>query len=193
MPLLPLEPCVYPDELFAEPARDVDARWWVLHARPRAEKTLARRLHRQRVRFFLPLYERRHRHQGRVRSAYLPLFPGYLFLRGDWDDRRSALETNLVAHCLEVTDQGELHDNLADVHRLMTSEAELTPESRLRPGMPVEIIAGPFAGMTGKVERRRNKVTFAVEIRLLQQGVSMEIASWMIEPLGQRLGIVVSG
>jgi hypothetical protein len=40
MPILALEPFVYPEDLFAasESAVAGDCRWWVLHTRPRAEK-----------------------------------------------------------------------------------------------------------------------------------------------------------
>ena len=84
--------------------------------------------------------------------------------------------------CLEVTDQRQLWEDLARVQRLLQSEAELTPENRLSPGTPVEIIAGPFAGLAGKVEGRRgSQLRFFVEVRMLQQSVSVEIDSWMIE------------
>src|SRR5262249_43471458 len=60
MPLLPLEPFVFPDDLLDQPLTG-DATlgsWWVLHTRPRAEKSLARRLLRASTPFFLPLCKR---------------------------------------------------------------------------------------------------------------------------------------
>src|SRR5688572_17709596 len=44
MPLLALEPSIYPESLLAEPIAPATTqeRWWVLHTRPRAEKALAR-------------------------------------------------------------------------------------------------------------------------------------------------------
>ena len=122
MPLLPLEELVFPDDLFATPliATDEAARWWALHTRPRTEKTLARRCLRGRLPFFLPLYQHRRRSRGRLLCSHLPLFPGYLFLHGDDRARVAALETNLVARCLPVADQGQLHQDLARVHRLIT-------------------------------------------------------------------------
>ena len=45
MPLLPPETTLYPSDLLARPADPgAEARWWVIHTRPRAEKNLARKL-----------------------------------------------------------------------------------------------------------------------------------------------------
>ncbi len=186
MPLLSLEPFMYPDDLLAEQTEmETGHRWWVLHTRPRAEKSLARKLlaHGHGAGYFLPLFERHWRSRGRKLTSYLPLFPGYLFLHGDEHARLTALETNLVANCLPVADQVRLQMDLFRVHQLIQTGANLTPEGRLRPGMPVEITCGPLAGFEGKVLRCGTHMRLLVEVQFLQQGVSVEIESWMIQPL----------
>ncbi len=188
MPVLPLEPFVFPEDLFAQPSPPFDdqaARWWVLHTRPRAEKTLARHLLRSQIAFFLPLYQRERRFRGRVVTSHLPLFPGYVFLLGDNDARVQALTTNTVAQTLKVENQPELHDDLTRVYQLMASGSPLSPEEQLLPGTLVEITAGPLAGLEGKIIRRGKRLKFLVEVHFLQQGASVEIDSWMIEPRGQ--------
>lgn len=181
MPLLPLEPFIQPDDLLSGPA--LPGRWWVLHTRPRAEKGLVRRLHASGARFFLPLFQRQWRSQGRRLCSHLPLFPGYVFLCGEAQDRLKALETNLVVNCLHVEDQAELHADLARVYQMIAAGAPLTPEERLEPGTPVEITAGPLAGLEGKVLRRGAQLNIVVEVKFLQQGVSAEIESWMVRAL----------
>src|SRR5437899_6501084 len=107
MPLLPPEPCLFPDDLLTSPSPPAGPHgqcWYVLHTRPRTEKCLARRFHRQRLPFYLPLYERTWKSRGRVLTSQLPLFPGYVFVYGDGDVRLAALETNLVANVLPVPD-----------------------------------------------------------------------------------------
>jgi transcriptional antiterminator RfaH len=188
MPLLPLEPYLYPNSLF-EPngaAAEADERWWVLHSRPRAEKALARQFQARRLGYFLPLYQKRWRNNGRSQSSYLPLFPGYIFLRGNEVARVEALTTNLIANVLPVTDQERLFADLTRVHQLMNSGNALTPESRLQPGTRVEITAGPLAGLQGKILHRGKKLHFFIEVQLLQQGVSVEIESWMFQPITDR-------
>jgi transcriptional antiterminator RfaH len=184
MPLLPLEPFVAPPTLFADdlPETAGPGRWWVLHTRPRAEKGLARQCLRRDLAFFLPLHKRQWRSRGRLFCSHVPLFPGYLFLYGDGAGRLAALETNLVARCLPVEDQARLHADLARVHRLIVAEAPLTPEERLEPGDLVDIVAGPLAGLQGKVLRRGKQLKLLVEVQFLQRGVSAEIESWMLQP-----------
>jgi transcriptional antiterminator RfaH len=185
MPLLPLEPFVFPGDLLSGQTAGSDdlLRWWVLHTRPRAEKALARRVLNQKISFFLPLYKRQWRSKGRLLSSHVPLFPGYVFLRGDGHARQKALETNLVANCLPVNDQLRLWSDLTRVYSLMASGSPLSPEDRLQPGTHVEIVSGPLAGIQGKIIRRGKHLKFFVEVEFLRQGVSVEIESWMFRPM----------
>jgi transcription antitermination factor NusG len=184
MPLLPPEAFVWPDDLLARPTPPVDtaARWWALHTRPRAEKTLARHFLGRELSFFLPLAKKRWRNRGRLFTSTSPLFPGYIFLWGDEEARVAALTTNQVAHCIRVEDQAQLHQDLARVHRLMVSGAPLTPEERIQPGDWVEITSGPLEGLQGKIIRGGKHLRFFVEVHFLQRGASVEIDAAMIRP-----------
>lgn len=185
MPLLPQEPFLFPDNLLTPEGLEnlPDGEWWVLHTRPRSEKALARRCLDHRLRFFLPVYLHKWRNQGRLHRSYLPLFPGYLFLHGDFYARTQALTTNLIARTLAVPDQRRLTTDLERVLRLITSDLPLTPESHVKPGMRVEVVAGPFAGMEGTVVRVDKGLKFIVDIHFLGQGVSVEIERANIQPL----------
>ena len=183
MPLMPLEPFVFPDDLLLRTDLGADeAPWWVLHTRPRAEKALARRLLRRENPFFLPLCKRQWRNRGRNHCSYVPLFPGYVFLKGQSQTIFQILETNLVARILSVVDQQQLQEDLARVYRVIATGAPLAPEERLQPGDRVEITAGSLAGLEGKVLRKGKQLRFIVEVQFLQRGVSAEIESWMIQP-----------
>jgi transcriptional antiterminator RfaH len=190
-----MEPFVYPDALLtsAPGGGDAEGCWWVLHTRPRAEKALARKVLAHNISFFLPLYKRQFRSRGRILCSHMPLFPGYLFLQGNHDARRRALETNLVANCLPVPDQAQLEADLRRVYLMMTSGRPLSPEDRLQPGTAVELIAGPLAGLEGKVLRRGKNLRVYVEIQFLQRGVSAEVESWMVQPLDNPRSSSVGG
>jgi transcription antitermination factor NusG len=185
MPLLPMETHLSPDDLFNDPAAlEMDAsEWWVLHTRPRAEKSLARHFVARNLSFFLPLYQHQWRNRGRLFRAYMPLFPSYIFLRGDAEARRSALETNQVVRAIPVADTAQLRGDLARVYRMMQGGMLLAPEEQLQPGALVEIVAGPLTGLEGKIIQRGKQMRFFVEVRLLQRGVSVEIEGWMIRLL----------
>jgi transcription antitermination factor NusG len=185
MPILPPETYLFPDDLFSRPAPPADAaeRWWALHTRPRAEKTLSRNCLGRHLPFFLPLSRRHTYSRGRTLTSHLPLFPGYLFLLADEAARVEALTTNLVVSCLPVADQAELHADLSGVYRLMAAQLPVDPEDHLPPGTPVEIVRGPLAGLRGKVISQGKHLRFVVEVHFLQRGARVDIDASMLERL----------
>lgn len=188
MPLLSVEPYIHPEDLLDQPAANEAAgpRFWVLHTRPRTEKTLARRFLDRDMSFFLPTYHREWRKQGRRFRSYLPLFPGYIFLYGDHEQRQAALETNLVAMVLPVRDQVQLYADLQRVQRLITSGVPVAPEDRLEPGDRVQLVRGPLAGLEGTVLRRGKQLKIIVEVQMLRRAVSAEVESWMLQTHTER-------
>jgi transcription antitermination factor NusG len=187
MPILPAEPFSFPATLFADAETPgevpADGEWYVMHTKSRAEKALARWLLAASVRFFLPLYKKKALRNGQRRTTYSPLFPGYAFVWGDADARYQALASNQVARCLLVRDQDRLAADLAAVYRLMTGELPLTPVQEIPPGSPVEVIDGPFAGMTGRLIRAGAQTRLFVEVQMINQGVSVELDRSAVRPL----------
>ena len=59
----------------------------------------------------------------------------------------------------------------------------LTPESRLAPGNRVRVCQGPLMGMEGTVLVRRNSVRLLIAVDFLQQGASIEIEDFLLEPV----------
>jgi transcription antitermination factor NusG len=188
VPLLPLEPFLFPDDLLSQPheGKDEELPWWVLHTRPRVEKALARKLIKQNSPFFLPLNKHQWRSRGRLHCSYVPLFPGYVFLKGEQAAVLKTVETNLVARVLKVEDQVQLHTDLRRIYCLIAAGVEITPEDHFKPGVPVEITSGALAGLEGKILRRGKQLKLIVEVRFLQQAVSVEVESWMIQPRNER-------
>jgi transcription antitermination factor NusG len=175
MPVLAAEPNLYPADLLGTPLEQVatESQWWVLHTRPRQEKSLARQLLEQHIPFYLPLIQRRFRLRGRNMTSHVALFPGYVFLLGDRDQRLGALTTNRVVRALPVANQEVLWHDLKQVERLLASGAPITPEDRLTPGVAVEINTGPLAGLKGKILRTASGRRFVVEVDFIQRGASV--------------------
>jgi transcriptional antiterminator RfaH len=191
MPILAREPDAFPEDLLDRAELGIDPRdnWWALHTLPRREKELMRRLSAMAVRFYTPMNPRRSRsNSGRVRTAYVPLFPGYVFLHGDEDDRHDAMTTNCVLRSLVVPDQEVLTNDLRQISRLIRSGAPLQSVDRLVAGTTVEITQGPLAGLEGKLIRRNQQSTLLIEVHFLQRGASVEIEDWMVEPATSACG-----
>jgi hypothetical protein len=185
MPILPAEPFLYPEHLFQETEANPREweRWWVIHTRPRAEKSLARESSQEEIPFFLPQYTLHWRTNGRLFKATHPIFPGYFFFRGEDEARAKLQSTAWVANMLFVNDQKTLHADLARIHRLITTGLPLTPESRLVPGSRVAITGGPLRGLEGTILRQGTQFRLVLEVRFMRQGVSVEVENWMVSPL----------
>jgi transcriptional antiterminator RfaH len=182
MPLVPLEADRFPERLFEEPqVATANGRvWWVVHTRPRQEKSLVRQLHSASIPFYLPLISRRLRIRGRVMNSYLPLFSGYVFLLATGEERITALATSRIVRTLPVADQTELWDDLRQVSRLIATGAPITPEDRLAPGDLVEIRSGPLAGLRGKILRAATGHRFVVQVNFIQRGASVMLEDFML-------------
>jgi len=189
MPILAFEPNIFPSQLLDETElveTDValgDLPWWVFHTKARQEKSLARDLLSREIGFYLPLVPRRLLIRGRSVHSQVPLFAGYLFVRCSEEDRLRALMTNRVASVLPVVEAEQLRRDLLNIRRLVQTGAPLTVESRLVPNQRVRIRAGALAGMEGTILRRKNELRLMVAVKMLKQGVSLEIDDYLLEPI----------
>lgn len=174
VPILKREPDFLPDALFELPPERYP--WWVAHVRSRQEKVLARECRLREIPFYLPLREHRVARNGRRRVSFLPLFPGYVFVRGDLEhERLELLRTNLCVNVLTVLDQDGLGYDLAQVRRLQESGLPLFPHPELTKGSVVRIAEGPFEGMTGRVTALKGRSRFVVSVRFIHRAVSVEL------------------
>jgi transcriptional antiterminator RfaH len=174
MPILPAEPTAFPECLFEDASPPPgERRWWVLQTRSRQEKALGRRLHEQRVPYFLPLIRRRLVVRGRPLTSFVPLFTGYVFLLADDDDRLAALTTGRVVQSLRVPDQARLWAELRQIHRLLASGRPVAPTEGPAPGATIEIRSGPLTGLRGKVLRASSERRFVVQVDFIQRGASV--------------------
>jgi transcription antitermination factor NusG len=184
MPILKEEPNLYPETLLDEAPADVPGRRWLaLYTKARQEKSLARELYKYGIPFYLPLVKKTSVSRGRRRTSLAPLFGGYVFLFGSEEERIKCLTTNRISRVLAVEDPDQLAFDLRQLRQLIAANAPLTVESRLGPGQQVRVRQGAFAGLEGTVLKRRGQTRLLVSINFLQQGASVEIDDFMLDPL----------
>ena len=190
MPILDRGTTVFPETLLetqplleSGPLESTARRWWVLYTRSRQEKAIARALLGREIPFYLPLVRRTLRHRGKNRRSFVPLFSGYLFMYGSEEERGYALTTNRISQTLIVPEPERFFYDLQRIHRLIGTNAPLTPESRLVPGNRVRVKGGPFAGFEGTILRRRGETRLLVAVDFLQQGVSVQIDDFMLDAI----------
>lgn len=183
MPILGAEPDCYPVGLFEGTTELVTGQWWVVHTKPRQEKALARSLTASAISYYLPTISRRCSIRGRVTTAQIPLFPGYVFLHADHQQRVVALTTNRIVRCLEVVDQDRLWADLRQVNQLIVSGLPITPESQISIGSTVQVISGPLAGLQGTVLKSASGRRFLIKVDFIQRGASVSIDDFALESL----------
>jgi transcription antitermination factor NusG len=181
MPLLKRGTDILPQNLFDLPGGEFT--WWVAHTRSRREKSVARHLLNGQIPFYLPTREKQVRRAGRTLVSYLPLFPGYVFFRGDGHCRREVLRSHLLVRVLEVREQDVLNGELRQLRRLQESGAELVPLPDLVAGDAVRIVEGPFQGYSGVVLRGPSRLRLVVSISMLRKAVAVEFERGSLTPL----------
>jgi transcription antitermination factor NusG len=76
-----------------------------------------------------------------------------------------------------------LYRDLLNIKRLIDSGAPLTVEARLHVGQHVRIRSGALTGLEGMVIKRKLATRLVVLIKMLQQGVSLEIDDYLLDPI----------
>jgi transcriptional antiterminator RfaH len=191
MPLLPAETTLYPADLLSPDSDDhySDAVWWVIHTRPRAEKSLARKLASAGIGFYLPTRLQRWKSKGRGFESHLPLFPGYVFVRAKPGDRAAILSTGMVANLLPVVGQDELEDDLRRIYRVLSMGLPLERQEAIPPGTFVEVVDGALQGLTGTVVRTGRQAAVYIQVRLIGQGVLVEVDPRLLRPAEQLIAV----
>ena len=186
MPILAQQPDIYPSDLLDQPV-DVagsDRTWWAIYTLARREKALMDRLFRAGIPFYSPLIKQKsHSPSGRRLVSWLPLFPAYVFLYGNEEHRYQALKSNCISRILPVVDSAPLVRDLRQIRRLIAADAPLTREARFQPGTRVRVRTGPLAGLEGLVIKRRGQDQLLVAVKFLQQGASVAIEDFLVEPI----------
>jgi len=177
-------PSLYPQNLLdPDYGGDADRHWWAVYTRSRQEKALARELFAQAVPHYLPLVEKVTFYGRRRIVAQMPVFANYLFLRVTEDERVVCLATNRVSRMLPAPDPERFEFDLLQLKRLIAAGAPLTVESRLGPGKRVRIKRGALAGLEGTVLERRSGTRLLVAVDFLQQGASVAVDDFLLEPI----------
>lgn len=160
-----------------------DAPWRVVHTKPKQEKALAEYLQARRIDYFLPLV-RRVGYRGRRKSvATVPLFPGYLFLRGDIEVGYTVERTDRVVRVIPVSNQAELEADLSAIRLALERHGGLEPSRYPAVGEWVEVISGPLRGLRGVVERGATEDRLILGVRMLGRAAELEIDRSLLQPL----------
>ncbi len=150
--------------------------WYVAYTLLRHEKVVADRLMDQDVETYLPLYSSVRDWNHRRVEVELPLFPGYVFVKMIITDR-----VRILAHPGVIRLVG-FNGNAAalpdgEVEKLRDSLAywKAEPYPFLVAGKQVRIKSGSFAGLAGRIIRRKGKMRLIVSLDFIQRAILLEM------------------
>jgi transcription antitermination factor NusG len=166
--------------------REID--WWALYTRHQHEKTVAEMLSVKGFEVFLPLYESIRRWKDRNKKLTLPLFPGYVFVRGGIDRRLQIVTTPGVHMILFHGEQVAMIPGVEidAIRKAVEGPFRLEPHPFLKCGERVRVKRGSLLGVEGILIRKKNLYRLVISVDMMAKSVAVEIDSTDVEPAPTR-------
>jgi transcription antitermination factor NusG len=170
---------VEPDAASAVAAR----KWYAVFTVPQNEKSAIKHLALREIESFLPTYEtvRVWKNRQRMRIV-LPLFPTYLFVHINGQERAKVLQSPGVLHIVGSSREGiPLSDAEIDFLRSGLCGKKVEPYRDLVVGQKVRIRSGAMQGVQGVLVKQGNGMRFVLSIEMINQHASVEVDAECIE------------
>jgi transcription antitermination factor NusG len=160
-------------------------KWFAVVTTPQHEKAAFRHLDFGGIESFLPTYESARVWKNRQKvTVELPLFPMYLFVRIDREERARVLRTPGVR---QLVGNGREPLSVADreIEFLRSSilEKKAEPYLELLEGQRVRIKSGPMQGIEGWLVRKGGGWRFVLTVELIHHQVAVEVDASTLEPV----------
>ncbi len=156
------------------------ALWTPVRTRPRCEKKLAEFCVSRRIDMYLPLRKSLKRYQRRTFEFQVPMFPGYIFCQINEENSKTIVMSKAYLHRIRIDDYAEknLIEELISIRALelmQKHDATLLVRPEIVSGAKVKVSKGPFAGLSGIVDKRKSSTTITINVELLGQSVTAQI------------------
>ncbi|MGZ6359821.1 MAG: transcription termination/antitermination protein NusG [Bdellovibrionota bacterium] len=168
--------------------------WYALQVWSRKEAATFTHLQSLGYECFLPTYKCQRQWSDRVKELEQPLFPGYLFSRFDFQNRRQLV---MAPGVVQIVGNGKtpLAVAEAEIERLQIavgSEVARQPWPFIEVGERVRVIQGSLRGLEGILINFKGSHRVVLSISLLQRSVAVEVdLSWVtaIEKAKRQLAV----
>lgn len=159
-----------------------ELRWFVGHTRPRCEKKLAKYCQREELLIKLPCYTAAHKYRGKTVQFEKPLFPGYVFLQMNQEQKRIPFKSDYIVRLLEVTDQEQFVVQFNEILLALDSFDDIRLAPAISEGVRIRIKFGPLRGIEGQVEKRYGMTTVLLRLDFIGQAAAVQMHFWDIPP-----------
>ena len=166
--------------------------WYALHTRHQQESSVGASLSQKGFETFLPLYTSTHRWTDRTKQISLPLFPCYVFVRGNFVGQELPILATpgvyaFVRHAGRATVIPDAE--IGCLKRIVESSLRFEPHPFLKYGDRVRIKSGPLTGLEGVLHRRKNLYRVVLSVELLQKSVAVEVDAYTVEGVAKQNGV----
>ena len=157
--------------------------WYAVQCWLRKESMIAAQLEGQGFECFLPKYKSLREWSDRKKEVEQPLFPGYLFCRFDYTQRRPVVVTPGV---LQVVGCGRTPTPIEDreieaIQIAVASGVPGQPWPYLEVGEKVRIHTGKLSGLEGILVNFKGNHRVVLSVTLLQRSVALEVdLAWVV-------------
>jgi transcription antitermination factor NusG len=161
--------------------------WFAIHVRSKQEKMVSHALRGQGYDEFLPFLRVTRTWSDRTKQLEEPLFPGYLFCRLNFEDRLPVMK---IPGVVSIVGCGNApfpvsQREVEAIQTVVRSGLPLSRWSDTVAGTPVEIEAGPLAGVRGTLVEFKSQHRLIVSVTILRRNVAVEIDASTARPLSQ--------
>lgn len=166
---------------------DLNCAWYALYTRHQHEKTVVHLLASKGFETFLPLQTVTRRWKDRTKVLSLPLFPCYVFLRGELH-RWVQIENTPGLFSLVRSAGRPAAISEAEIEALRRVEAlrALEPHPYLQYGDRVRVVSGPLEGIEGILVRKKNQLRLVLSVELLEKSAAVEVDASAVERIVTR-------
>jgi transcription antitermination factor NusG len=159
--------------------------WYALQVRSRKENYVASQIQGRGFELLLPTYKSIRQWSDRKKELEQPLFPGYLFCRFDFQDRRPLVT---IPGVLQIVGNGRVaipvsDDEISALRLAVSSEMPKQPWPYLEVGQRVRVNYGTLTGLEGILVNVKGNHRVVLSVTLLQRSVAMEVDTAWLSPV----------
>lgn len=151
--------------------------WYALQVWSRKETSVSVQLEGLGFECFLPTYKSQRKWSDRVKEVEQPLFPGYLFCRFDFQNRRPLV---MAPGVLQIVGNGKMpipveQEEIGRIQLAVASDSLRQPWPYIEVGERVRVNYGSLHGLEGILINFKGSNRVVVSISLLQRSVAVEV------------------
>ena len=164
------------------------SKWYALHTRSHFEQKVYAGISGKSIEVFLPKVQVMSRRKDRRKKIFIPLLPGYVFVRFEMDPESywEIIKTVGVVRMVGVRGipTPARDEEIDSLMILNGTDRTVHNRSYMKTGDRVMIMEGPFKGLVGFYLRHKGQSEkVVVSVELLQRSLAVEIEDWALEKL----------